>query len=267
MMGQKTASSYGEYLHLPELLRLQRTLTRAHDEMQFIVVHQAFELWFKLMLFELEALREAIGSNDPAQARHFLKRIQAIVKTVTAGFEVIETMRPYDFLEFRAALHPASGFQSGQFREIEFLSGARDERYERLLSGEALARLKRRAKEPSIWDAYVGLLRRHRLRTGSDSEIVASVIRILKRPDHHPLGPLTEELIEYDELFALWRSRHIRMTMRMIGSRPGTGEKSVQKLVKAGYQQLGSGGVDYLKTTLSKVFFPLLWEARTFIQR
>ncbi len=266
-MRNKTASTYGEYLRVPELLRLQRTLTSAHDETQFIVVHQVFELWFKLMLFELEALREAMKSKDLAQARHFLKRIQAIVKTVTSGFEVIETMRPYDFLEFRSALHPASGFQSGQFREIEFLSGAKDERYERLLSGEARARLKRRAQAPSIWDAYVELLRRHRLRAASDSEIVASVIRILKKPDLHPLGSLTEELIEYDELFALWRARHIRMTMRMIGSRPGTGEKSVRKLVKAGYHQLGSGGVDYLRTTLSKVFFPLLWEARTFVQR
>lgn len=252
---------------VPLLLKLQRTLTGAHDEMQFIVVHQVFELWFKLMVFELEALREAMGENDLAQARHYLKRIQAIVKTVTSGFEVIETMRPYDFLEFRSALQPASGFQSLQFREIEFLSGAKDDRYLHLFAGEALARLRRRAKGPSIWDAYLGLLRRHRLRARKDSEVVASVIQVLKNPDRHPLGPLTEELIEYDELFSMWRARHVRMTMRMIGSRPGTGEKSVQKLVRSGYEQMGSGGVDYLQTTLSKVFFPLLWEARTFIRR
>ncbi len=262
---EKSASSYGEYLRIPELLSLQRTLTGAHDEMQFIVMHQVFELWFKLSIYELEALREAMRTDDLPQAKHFLKRLQAVLKTVTSGFEVIETMRPYDFLEFRSVLQPASGFQSVQFREIEFLCGLKDERYVRLLEGEE--RLRRRMGEPTIWDAYLDLLKRHRLKTDSEKEIVASVIEVLKDPDHHPLGHLTEEMIEYDELFSLWRARHIRMTMRMIGSRPGTGEKSVQKLVQEGYEQMGSAGVDYLKTTLSKVFFPLLWEARTFIQR
>lgn len=261
----KTPATYGEYLQIPGLLGLQRTLTSAHDEMQFIVMHQVFELWFKLTIYELEALREAMRTDDLAQATHFLKRVQAIIKTVTSGFEVIETMRPYDFLEFRSALQPASGFQSVQFREIEFLCGLKDERYLRLLEGEE--RLKRRIAEPTIWDAYVELLRRHGLATGSEKDIVASVIEVLKKPDHHPLGHLTEEMIEYDELFALWRARHIRMTMRMIGSKPGTGEKTVQKLVQQGYDTMGSAGVDYLKTTLTKTFFPLLWEARTFIQR
>lgn len=256
--------TYGTYLKIPELLQLQKTVTKAHDELQFIVVHQVFELWFKLAIFELEALRTAMRDDDLAQCGHYLKRVHAIVKTITSGFEVIETMRPYDFLEFRSSLQPASGFQSSQFREMEFLSGLKDPRYLKLAVGPALAR---RMDEPTLWDAYVGLLQKRGLKTGSDREIVASVMEILKNPDHHPLGHLTEDLIEYDELFSLWRARHIRMTMRMIGSRPGTGEASVQKLVQAGYETMGSGGVDYLQSTLTKTFFPLLWEARTFIQR
>lgn len=266
-MKKKLAESYGAYLRIPELLRLQNTLTKAHDELQFIVVHQVFELWFKLAIFELEATRDAILRNDPGQAVHYLRRVHAILRTIISGFDVIETMRPYDFLEFRSRLQPASGFQSVQFREIEFLSGLKQERYLRLFDGEPLRRLRRRLEEPTVWDAYVSILRKNRLAAGSDREIVTSVIRILRRPDAHPLAPLTEGMIEYDEIFSLWRARHVRMTMRMIGSRPGTGQKSVAKLVEAGYDQMGSGGVDYLQTTLSKVFFPLLWEARTFIER
>lgn len=258
------AITYGDYLKIPDLLQLQKTVTKAHDELQFIVVHQVFELWFKLALFELEALRAAMRDDDLAQCGHYFKRVHAIVKTITAGFEVIETMRPYDFLEFRSALQPASGFQSSQFREMECISGLKDPRYLKLQTSPAL---ERRLKEPTLWDAYVDLLKKHGLATGGDKEIVASVIEILKNPDHHPLGHLTEDLIEYDELFSLWRARHVRMTMRMIGSRPGTGQASVHKLVEAGYDKMGSGGVDYLNSTLTKTFFPLLWEARTFIQR
>jgi tryptophan 2,3-dioxygenase len=101
----------------------------------------------------------------------------------------------------------------------------------------------------------------------TDAELVASVMTILRAPDRHALGPLTEELMQYDELFALWRSRHVLMTMRLIGSKPGTGQASVAKLVEAGYRHMGAGGVDYLKSTLPKMFFPLLWEARTFMNR
>mgnify|MGYP001615047065 FL=1 len=105
------------------------------------------------------------------------------------------------------------------------------------------------------------------MRTRSDADVVASVIKVLEDPDRHALGALTEALIGYDELFSLWRTRHIRMTMRMIGARPGTGRKNVAKLVASGYERMGSGGVDYLESTIAKVFFPLLWEARTFVQR
>jgi tryptophan 2,3-dioxygenase len=266
-MKKPSARSYAEYLKIPEILSLQQTITDAHDELQFIVVHQVFELWFKLLLFEVAAARSAIERDDRTAAIHYLRRIQSIMKILTGSFEVIETMRPYDFLEFRSRLQPASGFQSLQFRELEFLSGAKDERFLALFEGLAREQLARRLGEPSVWDAYLGLLRRHGLSAGSDADVIASVIEVLKDPDRHPLGSLTEELMEYDQLFALWRSRHVLMTMRMIGSKPGTGEQSVVKLVAAGYERMGSAGVDYLKSTLPKMFFPLLWEARTFIQR
>ncbi|HLG43203.1 MAG TPA: tryptophan 2,3-dioxygenase family protein, partial [Planctomycetota bacterium] len=241
MSKKKIAGSYGSYLKVPELLSLQHRLTEAHDELQFIVVHQVFELWFKLSLFELEAARDAIRRNDPAQAVHTMRRLQAILLTITSGFDVIETMRPYDFLEFRSHLQPASGFQSVQFREIEFISGLKDERYLKLIEGEPAKRLLKRMDEPTLWDAYVELLGKHKLATADDRKIVASIIAILREPDRHPLGPLTEELIEYDEIFAMWRSRHVKMTMRMIGAKPGTGQKSVAKLMDAGYDRMGSG--------------------------
>ncbi len=266
---KRLAKSYADYLRIPELMRLQRTLSGAHDELQFIVVHQVFELWFKLTLHELDAARAGMGKDDPPRAVHALRRVHEIVKLLTASFPVLETMRPYDFLEFRNRLQPASGLQSLQFREIEFLCGLKDKRYIALYgrNGEARGRLQRRAAEPTLWDAYVACLRRHRLPAGPDRAIVRSVVKLLRAPDRHPLGPLTEALVDLDQAFSAWRLRHISMVMRMIGERPGTGQQSVGKLVARGYAQMGEGGVDYLKTTLGKVFFPLLWEARTMLTR
>ncbi len=261
------ARSYAEYLRVPELLALQTRVSDAHDELQFIIVHQSFELWFKLLLYELEALREALDADDAAQSLHLLRRGQEIVRLLTAGFGVIETMRSHDFLEFRSLLQPASGFQSVQFRELEFLCGAKDPRYLALAEGEARDRLQRRLVEPTLWDAYVGGLGRAGLPVTGEAAILGAVIEVLKSVGSHPLGAVTEGMIELDELFLLWRQRHLAMTMRMIGARPGTGHASVATLVEQGYQSMGSGGVDYLRSTLSKVFFPLLWEARTFMQR
>jgi tryptophan 2,3-dioxygenase len=265
-MSEEDAKSYADYLKVPELLSLQRTLTGAHDELQFIIVHQAFELWFKLMLFELESWRTALDKNDLEQAEHYAKRVHSILGLLTASFEVIETMRPYEFMQFRERLKPASGLQSLQFREIEFICGLKDTRYMKL-SGDAQGVLKKRADEPSLWDAYVKLLAVHGLANGDAEQVLASVSQIMKQPDHHPLGHVTEDLVELDAAFSLWRARHIRMTMRMIGAKPGTGEVSVGALEGQGYRHMGPAGVDYLSTTLNKVFFPVLWEARTFIER
>ncbi len=262
--------TYASYLKLPNLLSLQDRLTHSHDELQFIVVHQVFELWFKLLLFELESIRDALSGGDVPRAVHLLHRVQEIVKMITAAFSVIETMRPYDFLEFRSKLNPASGFQSGQFREIEFLSGAaREERYLGVFDGDQSGqeRLRARMQEPSIWEAFVTVLQRRGLPAGGREEILQSLITIHKNPAHAELETLVESLLEYDLLFSFWRSRHILMVQRMIGDRPGTGQKTVAQVIGEGYEAMGSGGVDYLKSTLSKRFFPLLWEARTFVER
>jgi tryptophan 2,3-dioxygenase len=263
----KLAKSYADYLRLPELLSAQTTLTEAHDELQFIIVHQTAELWFKLMLFELESTRAAMFENKPVQASHYLRRVQVLIKQLIAGFEVIETMRPYDFAQFRDVLNPASGVQSLQYREVEFLCGSRDSRYLSLWQGYARDQLAKRAEEPTVWEGYIASLKANGLPAGNEKEVVASVIAVLQRDDSTELGILSEQLIEFDEHFALWRNRHVQMVMRMIGAKPGTGQVSVAQLAEAGYSHMGTSGVDYLRTTLNRVFFPLLWEARTFIQR
>ena len=154
--------SYGSYLKVPELLSLQRGLSQEHDELLFIVAHQAYELWFKVILFELEAARDRIDADDVFFARHYLHRVYVIEKLLVEQIEVLETMSPQDFLAFRSQLAPASGFQSVQFREIEFLSGLKQPGYVARLevTDEEKARLRRRLAEPSVDDAFRALIQR-----------------------------------------------------------------------------------------------------------
>lgn len=263
------AETYASYLKIDELTNLQERLTEAHDELQFIIVHQVFELWFKLLIFELESLRAAIQRQEVHGAIHLLRRIHEIMKTLTAGINVIETMRPYSFLEFRSELKPASGFQSRQFREIEILSGSGDRRY--LAAHRAnphdIAILERRFNEPTLWDAFVGLLKARGFPVASDQEILHALVRIEQDGAHSDLDDLVEDLLEYDVLFGVWRRRHVLMVERMIGAKPGTGQQVVAGSLGAAYGAMSAGGVGYLNSTLSKRFFPLLWEARTYIER
>lgn len=256
--------SYNGYLKVNELLTLQQRLSEHHDEMQFIVVHQVFELWFRLGLFELEEVRAALFRDDPERATHGLRRVNEIFRLVPNQFDIIETMRPYDFLKFREVLKPASGFQSVQFREIEYLAGAKDPRFLGMFSNDpAVERLKRRLAEPSLWDAFLDLLR-HRGRVVDPEAGLKKTLAAIERGDEGaPLHDLGDALLEFDMRVAHWRSRHILMTERMIGGRPGTGEKLFQKLQESGYSAMGAGGVHYLETTLKKKFFPLLWEVRS----
>ncbi|GBD30434.1 Tryptophan 2,3-dioxygenase [bacterium HR32] len=261
--------TYARYLRVPELLSLQQRLSAAHDELQFIVVHQVFELWFKLALFELEAVRDALNRDDAASATRLLRRVAEVVRTMLGGFDVIEHMRPWDFLEFRSHLKPASGFQSRQFREVEFLSGLKDSRYLRSFDAEPAERavLERRLAEPSVWDAFVGFLRRRGLPADDDGQVLATLIRVQRDPDLRDVDALCEALVAYDEALGLWRYRHVLMVERMIGARPGTGQEDVQRALGG---EGGTGyftGVDYLHGTLRKRCFPLLWEARTFVER
>lgn len=233
--------SYGSYLALTDLLAAQRTVTDAHDELLFIVVHQAYELWFKVLLCELERARDALAADDLLSARHHFRRIKAVERLLLEQVDVIETMAPADFLAFRSELAPASGFQSVQFREIEYLSGLKDDAVlERLTSSpEELARLQKRRSEPTLWDAFRGLLERR------GSPALVDVIA-----GHRSLADLfevAEALVDHDEAILLWRFRHVAMVERQIGTKKGTG---------------GSTGAAYLKATLEKRFYPELWQAR-----
>ena len=234
--------SYGTYLKVQELLDLQKGLSQEHDELLFIVVHQVYELWFKVVLFELEAARDRIEADDIFFARHFLHRVHVIERLLVEQIEVIETMSPQDFLAFRSQLAPASGFQSVQFREIEFLSGLKDPKYLARVeaTSEEAQRLRRRLDEPSLDDAFRSLL----IRRGSPS-----LIEVFKdRERHGALFDLCEALLDHDEAFAHWRARHVLMVERQIGGKTGTG---------------GSSGAEYLRSTLGKRFYPDLWEVRS----
>jgi tryptophan 2,3-dioxygenase len=244
-MGFQDASgrrlSYDSYLHIPDLLALQGSLTEAHDELLFIAVHQVYELWFKVLIHELEAVRSAIDKEELRAARHFLARVKVIEALLVEQVGVLETMAPQDFLTFRSELAPASGFQSVQFREIEFLSGLKDAGYIKTLDTESdgRARLQRRLDEPSLLDVFTALLARRGV-TVSD---------LYREGDRHPeLLELAEALLDHDEGFRLWRLRHVQMVERQIGDKPGTG---------------GSTGVRYLQSTLGKRFFPELWAVRS----
>jgi tryptophan 2,3-dioxygenase len=234
--------SYGSYLKVPELLQLQKRLSEEHDELLFIVAHQVYELWFKVILHELEAARDRVAADDIFFARHFLQRVHVIEKLLVEQIEVLETMSPQDFLAFRWKLAPASGFQSVQFREIEFLSGLKEPKYlERLdATPEEMERLRMRLEQPSVDDAFRALLERR----GSPS-----LLDVFRDREHHgDLFDLCEALLDHDEVFAHWRARHVLMVERQIGGKTGTG---------------GSTGAQYLRTTLGKRFYPELWKVRS----
>jgi tryptophan 2,3-dioxygenase len=247
--------TYGTYLRLDALLDQQRRLTSdAHDELLFITIHQVYELWFKLLLFELESVRDAMTDGKLWWARHLLARVHEIERILIEQIAVLETMTPQDFLEFREKLAPASGFQSVQFREIEFLSGAKDPKYVdrfRGLTDAERKRLQRRLAEPTLWDAFVSVLATSGLPAGSDDEVSASLrVAALDRATYGDTWELAEALLVHDERAAAWRARHIMMVERMIGTKTGTG---------------GSAGAAYLRTRLEMRYYPILWELRSWL--
>jgi tryptophan 2,3-dioxygenase len=245
--------TYGGYLHLDELLAQQvpQADPPAHDELLFITVHQVYELWFQQVLYELEAARDAMMTGETWRARHLLRRVHVIERLLIVQVDVLETMTPQDFLEFRATLAPASGFQSVQYRELEFLSGSKDpgfvDRF-RSISTQQRDRLAQRLTEPSLWDAYLHLLASRRLPAGTDEQILES-LRVVAgdRAAHDDLWQLAEGLLTHDELAGLWRARHVVMVERQIGTKSGTG---------------GSTGAPYLRKRVPLRYFPLLWELR-----
>ncbi|WP_242886360.1 tryptophan 2,3-dioxygenase family protein [Actinomadura litoris] len=232
---------YGDFLRLDTLLSLQRESEKAHDAHFFFTVHQVYELQFKIILYELDAAVAAVAADDVPRAVYCLRRVRAVEEILVAQVATLETISPGGFAVLRGTLASSSGLQSVQFREIEFRSGLKDPDYlvTTRMSGPERARLERRLGEPSLWDEFRWL----RTRRG-DPDLV-ELYRAEVPGDG--LVALAEAMIEHDEGFGLWRSRHVPMVERLIGRRRGTG---------------GSAGVDYLHATTAKRFYPELWELR-----
>jgi tryptophan 2,3-dioxygenase len=193
--------------------------------------------------------------SEIASARHLLARVHTIERVLIEQINVLESMSPQDFMKFRQHLAPASGFQSVQFREVEFISGIKDERYlnRLIMTPDELERLTRRLEEPTVWDAFCDLLNRSGLPMPSDDQEtrMRSLVEMAQnRDEHSDLFYLSEELLTHDELVALWRNRHVLMVERQIGTKSGTG---------------GSAGAPYLRSTLVKRFFPELWDLRSYL--
>ena len=260
--------SYNKYLRVPDLIALQDCLSQPahHDELLFITVHQAYELWFKQILHEIDAATTAMNDDRGPSATRALARVVEIEKLLVDQIHILETMTPIEFLGFRDELNPASGFQSTQFREIEFSSGLKDKAILRAFRDDdfATGRLSARMESPTLGDAFFAYLVRRGLDAPPDDESLddderrrrygkrtRAVLEIITHfESRYEEFLLAESLISHDEYFSLWRMHHVKMVERMVGTKRGTG---------------GSEGVGYLRTTLDKKFFPELWEARTYL--
>jgi tryptophan 2,3-dioxygenase len=261
--------TYGGYLKVRELISLQQLLSdpAQHDEMLFIVIHQVYELWFKELLHELDAIIERMNADQPLAAHRLVRRCIEIERVLVEQIAVLETMMPTDFLAFRDHLMPASGFQSFQFRELEYVSGLKDARFLKNYEpdSEERAKLEERLAQPTLADAFYAMLRRRGFDLPDASEIteetrtaaarrrINELVRVYQDAEkHYALFLLAESLIEYDEMFSMWRLRHINMVERMIGTKTGTG---------------GSEGAAYLRKTVDRKFFPELWELRSYLSK
>jgi tryptophan 2,3-dioxygenase len=262
MMRDDPAVTYGSYLRVDDLLELQqpRSSGPEHDEMLFIVIHQVYELWFKELLHEFDRVVGLLTGDDSHRAQHTLKRILTILKVLVAQLDILETMTPLEFLSFRERLAAASGFQSDQFRQIEFVLGMKSEpAISRFASGSrAHGALSLRYGQPTVWDAFLHYLSRegyavedrHLRRDVTtviqpDAAIQTILIDVYRRDPKN--AELCERLVDLDEGFQEWRYRHMKMVERTIGGKSGTG---------------GSSGAEYLRRTVGRSLFPDLWEIR-----
>ncbi|OLE52794.1 MAG: hypothetical protein AUG51_16610 [Acidobacteria bacterium 13_1_20CM_3_53_8] len=266
--GTNPPLSYNKYLRVPDLINLQDCLSDPahHDELLFITIHQTYELWFKQILHEVDAAIVHMNEDRAIRASRALARVVEIEKVLIAQIHILETMTPISFLAFRDELNPASGFQSMQFREIEFSSGLKSKNILHEFQNDefAQARLRARLDGPTLGEAFYVLLSRRGFDAPADCATLdeeerrklygkrtRAILEVLTHfEERFEEFQLAEKMIEHDEYFSLWRSHHVKMVERMVGSKRGTG---------------GSEGVGYLRTTLDKKFFPELWEARTYL--
>jgi tryptophan 2,3-dioxygenase len=254
--------TYATYLHLDRLLAMQepRSQPAEHDEMLFIITHQAYELWFKLQLHELDKIKRDFLAGDLYGAIATFKRVRTIMKVMVEQVDIVETLTPMSFGSFRARLETASGFQSTQFREFEFVLGYKRKDMLRFHQPgtPAYQALLRRLEEPSVVDCFYTFLEGHgvvipaqlrardvTLPSVPDEAVEEGVLRLYRtKPD---LEILFELMTDFDEGFQEWRYRHIKLVERSIGSKKGTG---------------GSLGVEFLKRSLFHPVFHDLWAIR-----
>ena len=257
------AVTYATYLRVDELLNLQQPRSEApeHDELLFIVIHQVYELWFKEVLHELDRVRHWLEHDEPHRAQHTLKRILTILKVMVAQLDILETMTPLEFQSFRQRLEAASGFQSDQFRQLEFVLGSKSQAAIERFAPDSRARkaLQLRFGSPTLWDAFLKYLSREGYaippsslsrdvtsRIEPSADVQSTLIDLYRRDPKH--AEMCERLVDLDEGLQEWRYRHVKMVQRTIGAKIGTG---------------GSSGAQYLATTLMTPIFPDLWEIRS----
>lgn len=257
------ALTYGKYLKVPELLSLQQPVSSnptEHDETLFIVIHQVYELWFKQVLHELDLVKTSLRANNSVQVLATFKRVLTILKTLVAQVDVLETMTPLSFESFRSRLESSSGFQSYQFRAVEFLLGAKNaEKLQHYTDSNEKALLEKRLKDPSLYDDFFAflhangfkipekLLKRDWTKPNEECpEVHEELVRLYRT--NPPMAQICERFVDLDEGLQEWRYRHVKMVERTIGFKMGTG---------------GSPGAPYLRATLFKPLFPDLWSIRS----
>jgi tryptophan 2,3-dioxygenase len=242
MTATPAGMTYAHYLHLDELLSAQQPLSDLHDEMLFIVIHHTKELWLKQMLHEVGLACSLVRGNKFAEAYKALSRVSRIQSVMTLSWDVLATLTPVDYSAFRDVLGTSSGFQSAQFRELEYRLGIKDPKFLDFYEGGSAGheRLVKALEEPSLWDEANAALER----AGAVSWL--AVYRDAER--WFELYQLAEKLVDIDDALAAWRHKHVLTVERIIGMKRGTG---------------GSAGAAYLRSTLDKRAFPELWSLRT----
>jgi tryptophan 2,3-dioxygenase len=256
--------SYSDYLHLERVLDAQQPLSEAHDELLFIIQHQTSELWMKLAIHEIRATIKAIHNGELQPAFKMLSRIARIFEQLTGAWDVLRTMTPSEYTEFRDQLGQSSGFQSYQYRTIEFLAGNRNLA---MLGPHAhrpdvVAKLEEILASPSLYDEALLLLARNGFDIGEDAQrtdwrttrtandkVLAAWKTVYASPEKYwMLYELAEKLVDFEDYFRRWRFNHVTTVERIIGLKRGTG---------------GTSGVSYLRRMLEVELFPELWKVRT----